>query len=63
MKKVYYKGNPYEFQTIETHSGRRQFQLFQNNALVHFVEESELDKKTQVSMILNAYYENMARAV
>jgi hypothetical protein len=57
MKEVYYKGQPYEYQVIEL-QGKRQFQLFQNGVLMHSVEQSELDIKSIVSLILEAYYRN-----
>jgi len=57
MKQVYYKGEPFEYKMIEL-KGKRQFQLFRNGALMHSVEQSELDIKSIVSLILEAYYRN-----
>jgi len=57
MKKVvYYKGQPYEFKTTGNTVGKRHFQLYRNNVLMHTVHEQDLDKKSIVSNILDAYY-------
>ena len=61
MKEVYYKGKPYEFKVIEL-KGKRQFQLYENGAVKHSVEESELDVKSIVSIILDSYYRNVKAA-
>jgi hypothetical protein len=61
MKEVYYKGKPYGFKVIDL-KGKRQFQLYENGILKHSVEESELDVKTIVSLILEAYYHNVKAA-
>lgn len=58
MKEVYYKGKPYEFKVIDL-KGKRQFQLYENGTLKHSVAENELDVKTIVSLILDAYYRNV----
>jgi hypothetical protein len=58
MKEVFYKGKPYEFKVIEL-KGKRQFQLFENGSVKHSVEESELDVKSIVSLILDSYYRNV----
>ena len=55
MKEVYYKGQPYQCRIIEL-KGKRQFQLYKNEVLMHSVEQSELDIKSIVSLILDAYY-------
>jgi hypothetical protein len=57
MKEVYYKGLPYEYQVIEL-KGKRQFQLFKDGTLMHSVEQCELDIKSIVSLILDAYYKS-----
>ena len=57
MKEVYYKGIPYEYQVIEL-KGKRHFQLFQDGKLMHAVDQSELDIKSIVSLILDSYYKN-----
>lgn len=61
MKEVYYKGKPYEFKVIDL-KGKRQFQLYENGILKHSVAENELDVKTIVSLILDAYYRNVKTA-
>ncbi|HYC87408.1 MAG TPA: hypothetical protein VEB86_19380 [Chryseosolibacter sp.] len=55
MKEVYYKGEPYEYQMVES-KGKRQFHLYKNGVLMHNVEQCELDIKSIVSLILDAYY-------
>jgi hypothetical protein len=61
MKEVFYKGKPYQFK-IAIQSGRREFHLFENGAVKHIVEENELDIKSIVSLILDAYYRNIKSA-
>ena len=58
MKEVYYKGKSYEYKVIDL-KGTRQFQLYENGVVKHSVEESELDVKSIVSLILDAYYRNV----
>lgn len=62
MKEVYYKGKPYQYKMVEV-KGKRHFQLFENGAMKHAVEENELDIKSIVSMILDSYYRNVKPAV
>jgi hypothetical protein len=57
MKQVYYKGQPFDYQVLEL-KGKRQFQLYTDGELVHSVDQSELDIKSIVSLILDAYYQN-----
>ena len=57
MKEVYYKGQPYQYEIVDL-TGKRQFQLFKDGMLVHSVEQSELDIKSIVSLILDSYYQN-----
>jgi hypothetical protein len=57
MKQVFYKGQPYDFQVIDM-KGKRQYQLFQNDTLMYSVDQSELDIKSIVSLILEAYYQS-----
>jgi hypothetical protein len=57
MKEVYYKGLPYEYQTVEI-NGKRHFQLLKEGKLMHLVDQSELDIKSIVSLILDSYYRN-----
>lgn len=61
MKEVYFKGKPYQYKVINL-MGKRQFQLYENGVLKHSVEESELDIKSIVSLILDAYYKNVKSA-
>jgi hypothetical protein len=61
MKEVYYKGKAYAYKAIDL-KGKRHYQLFENGALVHSVEENELDIKSVVSMILDSYYRNIRPA-
>jgi hypothetical protein len=60
-KEVYYKGKPYEFKVVDG-KGRRQFQLLENGTPRYLVEENELDIKSIVSFILEAYYRNVKPA-
>ena len=62
MKKVYYKGVPYEYKAVDI-GEKRQYSLYQNGLLMHFVEEHELDKKSMVSMVLESYYNSIRSAV
>jgi hypothetical protein len=55
MKQVYYKGQPYDYEIVNQR-GKRQFRLFNEGVLMHSVEQSELDIKSLVSLILEAYY-------
>jgi hypothetical protein len=58
MKEVFYKGTPYQFKVVNQ-GGRREFQLIENGVVKHTVEENELDVKSIVSLILDAYYRNV----
>jgi hypothetical protein len=62
MKEVYYKGQPYQFNIIET-GGKRHFQLFENGVLKHSVDQGELDIRSIVSFILDSYYRSAPRKV
>ena len=57
MKEVYYKGQPYQYNVVEV-AGKRKFQLFDNSILKYTVEQGELDIRSIVSFILDAYYRN-----
>lgn len=57
MKEVYFKGQPYQYKLIEL-AGTRHFQLYQNGALQHTVEQGDLDIRSIVSFILDSYYQN-----
>jgi len=56
MKKVYFRGQAYDYRTSGEIVGKRQFALYKGGVLTHFVEEEDLDKKSIVSMVLDAYY-------
>jgi hypothetical protein len=58
MKEVFYKGQPYQYKVV-SQNGRREFQLIENGSVKHTVQESELDIKSIVSLILDAYYRNV----
>jgi hypothetical protein len=55
MKKLYYRGQPYDFEVAEL-MGKRFFVLYKNGEVVQYVKEEELDIRSRVSMILDAYY-------
>ena len=57
MKKVYYKGQPYQFKVSGAVNGERQFSLYNREGLLtHFVSESQLDKKSLIDTVIQAYY-------
>jgi hypothetical protein len=58
MKKVYFKGHPYEFQVRNT-QGERLFALYQDGSFVREVAQSDLDIKSVVSLILEEYYQEI----
>ncbi len=55
MKQVYYKGQAYDYKTVDV-NGKRQYQLFRDGELFQSVEQCELDIKSIVSLILDSYY-------
>ena len=55
MKKLYYRGQPYDYEVAEL-MGTRFFVLYQNGEVVQYVKEDELDIRSRVSMILDDYY-------
>ena len=55
MKKLYYRGQAYDFEISEL-MGKRYFVLYKNGEVVQYVKEDELDIRSRVSMILDAYY-------
>lgn len=55
MKKLYYRGQPYDYEVAEL-MGKRFFVLYQNGEVVQYVKEDELDIRSRVSMILDDYY-------
>lgn len=54
---VYYKGQPYQYKVVDF-GGKRHFQLYEQGVLKHSVEQGELDIRSIVSFILDAYYRN-----
>ena len=58
MKRIFYKGVPYESLAVDM-EGRKKYALYQNDQFVHFIDEDEVDKKSRVSIILEAYYETL----
>jgi hypothetical protein len=56
MKKLYYRGQPYDFE-ISDLLGKRFFVLYNKDGeVVQYVKEEELDIRSRVSMILDEYY-------
>jgi hypothetical protein len=55
MKQVFYNGQSYEYRVSEE-NGERVILLYDRGVLRHRLTESELDKRTQVSFILDNYY-------
>ena len=55
MKTLYYRGQAYDFEIAEL-MGKRFFVLYKNGEVVQYVKEDELDIRSRVSMILDAYY-------
>jgi hypothetical protein len=51
MNKVYYKGESYHFKTFISENGTRQYLLYKDDVLKHFVEEHELDRRPLISII------------
>lgn len=58
MKRIFYKGVPYESLIIDM-EGRKKYALYQNDQFMHFIDEDDVDKKSRVSIILDAYYETL----
>ncbi|HLT82406.1 MAG TPA: hypothetical protein VKZ86_15365 [Cyclobacteriaceae bacterium] len=55
MKQVFYNGQSYEYKVSEE-NGVRTILLYDKGVLRHRLTESELDKRTLVSFILDNYY-------
>ena len=55
MNKLYYRGKAYDFRQT-TQSDGRVFPLLSEGQPVYNVREEELDIRSQVSLILDAYY-------
>jgi hypothetical protein len=56
MKKIFYKGVPYESLEVAM-DGKKKFALYQNNQFIHFIDVDDLDSRSRVSLILDDYYE------
>jgi hypothetical protein len=61
MKKIFYKGVPYESLEVSI-DGKKKFALYQNNQFVHFIDAEEVDNRSRVSLILDDYYEAVKAA-
>ena len=61
MRRIFYKGIPYESLEVAL-DGKKKFALYQNNEFVHFVDMEEIDNRSRVSLILDDYYESMKSA-
>ncbi len=55
MKNVYYRGHAYEFEEIDM-LGQRLFVLYKEGEVEHYIKEDELDIRSRVTRILDAYY-------
>lgn len=55
MNKVYYRGMAYDYEIAEL-AGNRVFALYKDGQLLSFVKDEELDIRSRVSWILDAYY-------
>ena len=55
MKKLYYRGQAYDFETSDL-MGKRYFVLYKNGEAIQHIKEDELDIRSRVSLILDAYY-------
>jgi hypothetical protein len=55
MKKLYYRGQAFDYEIAEL-MGKRFFVLYKNGEVVQYVKEDEVDIRSRVSMILDDYY-------
>jgi hypothetical protein len=55
MNKLYYRGKAYDFRQNKLANGRI-FTLLNDGQTVYNVREEELDIRSRVSLILDAYY-------
>jgi hypothetical protein len=55
MKKLYYRGQPYDFEVSEL-MGKRFFVLYKHGEVVQYVKEDDVDIRSRVSLILDDYY-------
>ena len=58
MNKLYYRGNAYDFTFSEVNANRC-YTLFLDGKRMHEVSEEELDIRSRVSLILDAYYTSL----
>ena len=58
MNKLYYRGNAYDFTSSEVNA-KRSYTLFQDGKPVYQISEDELDIRSRVSLILDAYYTSL----
>lgn len=58
MKKIYYRGKPYDYVVAQNY-GNKQYTLIENGIVKYVVAENELDMKTTVSNILESYYQEL----
>lgn len=56
MKKLYFRGQPYDFEVSEL-MGQRYFVLYKDGEVIQYVKEDDLDIRSRVSMILDEYYQ------
>jgi hypothetical protein len=57
MKEVYFKGQPYNCEVIDL-MGENLYVLYKDGEVVRYVKEDEIDIRSRVSWILDAYYTN-----
>lgn len=62
MKKLYYRGQAYDFEVAEL-MGNRFFVLYRNGEVVQYVKEDEVDIRSRVSMILDDYYQPSSASI
>jgi hypothetical protein len=55
MNKLYFRGIAYDFEVTESNN-ERAFALYKDGELFRIVNEEELDIRSRVSLILDAYY-------
>ena len=55
MNKLYFRGIAYDFEVIESNN-ERAFALLKDGVQFRVVTEEELDIRSRVSLILDAYY-------
>lgn len=55
MSQVTYKGHWYDY-TVTEKDGVKEFSLYRNGVLEHRINESDLDKRSVVSLLLDTYF-------